>query len=64
MKSAMISDLIFLSALFRLVMYKFKEAMNFDLLSLLIETIVYFLEELLVVILILGLTFSESLIIL
>ena len=63
-KSAMTSDLIFLNILFRLVMCKFKEAMNFDLLSLSIGTIICFLEGLLVVILILDLIFPESLIIL
>ena len=63
-KSAMTSDLIFLNILFRLVMCKFKEAMNFDLLLLSIGTIICFLEGLLVVILILGLIFPESLIIL
>ena len=60
----MTSDLIFLSVLFRLVMCKFEEAMKFDLLSLSIGMIICFLERLLVVILILGLTFSESLIVL
>ena len=63
-KSAITSDLIFLNILFRLVMCKFKEAMNFDLLSLSIGTIICFLEGLLVVILILDLIFPESLIIL
>ena len=41
-----------------------KEVINFDLLSLSIGAIICFLEELLVIILILNLTFSESLIIL
>jgi len=44
MKFAIISDLIFLSTLFILVMCAFEEAMNLDLLSLFIEMIICFLE--------------------
>ena len=64
MKFAIILDLIFLSTLFILVICAFEEAMNLDLLSLFIEMIICFLEGSLVVILILGLAFPKSLIIL
>ena len=64
MKFAIILDLIFLSTLFILVICAFEEAMNLDLLSLFIEMIICFLKGSLVVILILGLAFPKSLIIL
>ena len=64
MKFAIILDLIFLSTLFILVICAFEEAMNLDLLLLFIEMIICFLKGSLVVILILGLAFPKSLIIL
>ena len=64
MKFAIMLDLIFLSILFMLVMCAFEEAINLDLLSLFIEIIICFLEGSLVVILILGLAFPKSLIVL
>ena len=59
----MMSNLIFLRALFRLVICKLDNIMNFDLLSLLIKIIIYLLKESLVIILILGFIFPESLIV-
>ena len=58
----MMLDLIFLSTLLMLVMCILEEAINLVLLSLPMKTIICFLEGSLVVILILGLLFPESLI--
>ena len=58
----MMLDLIFLSTLLMLVMCILEEAINLVLLSLPMRTIICFLEGSLVVILILGLLFPESLI--
>ena len=64
MESATISGLIFLKALFKLAICKLEDVMNFEILSLLMGVIICLLEKPLVVILILGFTFPESLIIL
>ena len=56
------SDLIFLSALFKLVIYILDEAMNFDFFLSLMRIIICFLERPLVVILILGFIFPKLLI--
>jgi len=58
----MIFDLIFLSALFKLVMCELDKVMNFNLLLLLMGMIICLLESPLVVILILYFTFPELLI--
>jgi len=64
MKSATISDLIFLKVLFKLVICALKDVMDFKILSLPIGMMICPLEESLVVILILGFIFLESLIVL
>ena len=58
----MTSDLVFLSTLFKLVTCKLDVVMSFDLLSLLIEIIICFLEGSFIVMLILGFIFPEPLI--
>ena len=63
-KSAMISDLMFFSILFKFAICMLDEAMNMDLLSLLMGTITCFLERPFIVMLILGFNLPESLIIL
>ena len=55
-------DFIFLSALFKLVIYELDAIMNFDLLLLLMKTIICLLEGPFVIMLILGFTFPELLI--
>jgi len=45
MKSATISDLIFLKALFKLVICELEDVMNFEILLLLIETIICLLKK-------------------
>ena len=64
MKLAITSDLMFLSTLFKFVMCTLDKVINFNLLLLLIGTIICFLEGFLVVILILDFIFPELLIVL
>ena len=58
----MTSNLIFLSALFKLVICKLDVVMSFDLLLLLMGMIICFLEEPFIVMLILSFIFLEPLI--
>ena len=64
MKLAITSDLMFLSTLFKFVMCTLDKVINFNLLLLLIGTIICLLEGFLVVILILDFIFPELLIVL